>query len=250
MPPNRTHKPKRKQRASDAQPAIFGQIVQTVKVKGPLKIQPDAGTQQDRPKLTVKSVTFIPARDTDAAEAQNYGPDMAAQQEPITIAKDGTLLKGGVRYFPLSEAASLARAHRTTLLRWIKDDTKGRQLQTYYFSPSDTYFISEDSIKKLANRFLKWPSEEPAGPVTLGETRDRSGFIGMSEAADIAGVSRRTMWLWVSQGKAPTDNPPDIIKDPMSEHFYIREKDIYDLKKLIPKRGLQRGRRPHLAFEP
>lgn len=191
------------------------------------------------------AITPAPARVIEPPEPQKHEPDMA-QDDNIIIKPDGTLIKGGVPYRAVAEAAPEAQAHRTTVLRWIRDDAKfeGRPLQSYYFGPAHTYFISEESIQRLANRFVKWPSLEPARAVTLRETKDKSGFIGMSEAADIAGVSRRTMWLWVSQGKAPTDKPLDVIQCPASDHFYIREKDAYDLKKLIPRSGLQRGRRP------
>jgi len=159
-------------------------------------------------------------------------------------------VKDGVRYRTLSDAASLAKTHRRTLLTWIKNQTEfeGRPLKSYYLAPLDTHFISEESVQRVANRFVTWPSQEPIGPVTLGHTKDRSGFIGMSEAAEIVGVSRRTMWLWASQDKAPTDKPLDVIKCPASDYFYIRERDAYDLKKVVPRSGLHRGRRPQLAL--
>lgn len=209
------------------------------------------------PEIEQKIIDWVKAKFTSvpapvshsvepAKKALDHERQMQSEHEEPVFVRDG------VRYRPLAAAASLAQAHRTTLLRWIKDETKveGQPLQTYYFAPLDTYFISEPSIQRLANRFLKWPSEEPAGAVTLDETKDKSGFLGMSEAADIVGVSRRTMWLWVSQAKAPMVKPLDAIKDPISEHFYIREKDVYELKKFIPKRGLQRGRRSQLALQP
>jgi hypothetical protein len=175
------------------------------------------------------------------------------QQADIIIKPDGTLVKAGLVYRPLSNAAPEAQVHPTTLLRWINNpQTKfeGRPLQTYYFAPAHTYFIAEESLERVAKRFIKWPSQEPAGRVTIGETNDKNGFIGMPEAADIARVSRRTMWLWVSQGKAPIDQPLDVIKDPASDTFYIREKDAHALKKHVPRAGLHRGRRPQLAPQP
>jgi hypothetical protein len=191
------------------------------------------------------STAPAPERAMGLPEQQNHERQMA-QDENIIIKPDGTLVKGGIPHRAVSEAAPQARAHRTTILRWLRDKTKfeGRPLQSYYFAPAHTYFISEESIQRLANRFLKWPSGDSTGAVTLGETKDKNGFIGMSEAADIVGVSRRTMWLWVSQGKAPTSKPLDVIQCPASDHFYIREKDAYELKKLVPRSGLQRGRRP------
>jgi hypothetical protein len=171
-------------------------------------------------------------------EAETHGPTMVEQDDKV-------LVQNGVRYRPLPLAAQLAQAPRQTLLNWIKNKTEfsGRPLQSYYLAPVDRYFVSEESIQRIADRFVKWPSQEKAGRVTLGETKDKSGFLTMSEGARIIGVSARTMWLWASQDKAPTDKPLDIIKCTTSDHFYIREKNVYELKKLIPKSGLQRGRR-------
>jgi hypothetical protein len=188
-----------------------------------------------------------------AAREQSSEQQMA-QDDGITFKQDGTLVKGGVPYRLLSAAASEVRTSPTTLARWIKNQTKfeGEPLQSFYFPPTHTYFVSEESIQRLANRFIKWRSQKPAGPagpVILGETKDRSGYLGMSEAAHIAGVSKRTMWLWCSHGTAPTDKPLDVIKCTASDYFYIREKDAYELKKLIPRSGLQRGHRP-LTLQP
>lgn len=172
-------------------------------------------------------------------QAEAHGAAMVQQDEKIFV-------KDNVRYRPLPLAAQLAQAPRQTLLNWIKNKTEfaGRPLQTYYLAPVDRFFVSEESIQRMANRFIKWPSQEPAGPVTIGDTNDLSGFLGTSEAARMIRVSPRTMWLWASQGKAPSDKPLDIIKCTTSDRFYIRERDIRELKKLIPRGGLQRGRRP------
>jgi hypothetical protein len=58
------------------------------------------------------------------------------------------------------------------------------------------------------------------------------------------------MWLWASHpGKAPTGKVLDVIKCTASDYFYIREKDAHDLKKLIPRSGLHRGRRPQTVLQ-
>jgi hypothetical protein len=170
-----------------------------------------------------------------------------------------SFVQDSVRYFPLSAAVSVVQAPPPTILNWIKNDTtfNGEPLQSLYFAPANQYFISEESIERAANRFIKWLNEKPpgepagpggpAGPVTLGHTKDKSGFIALSEAERILGVSKRTMYLWATQGKAPSDKQPEVIQCPSSEHFYIREKDVYSLKKLIPRSGLPRGRRRQLA---
>jgi hypothetical protein len=162
------------------------------------------------------------------------------------------LIVDGITYFPLSTAAPRAQTHRTTLLNWVKNKTEfaGRPLQSYHFAPLDSYFVSEESIERAAHRFVKWPSQEPAGPVIIGKMEDQSGFLAMPDAARIIRVSPRTMWLWASQGKAPTEKPLDVIKCTASDYFYIRERDAHRLKTLIPRSGLHRGRRPQTSPHP
>jgi len=169
-----------------------------------------------------------------------------------TMIEDKRIItKGDVRYLPLPLAAWIAHASESALRNWIDTRARfaGRVIQTHV-SQTNALYVSEESVKRVAERFVKWPSKEPAGPIAIGETDDRSGFLGMSDAAGIVGVSSRTMWLWASQGKAPTDKPLDVIKCTTSDYFYIRERDAYELKALVPRSGLQRGRRPQLAPQP
>ena len=51
----------------------------------------------------------------------------------------------------------------------------------------------------------------------------------------ILGVSKRTMWLWATQGKAPTARPLNVIKCPISEHLYIHEEDVQRLRALVTR---------------
>ena len=168
--------------------------------------------------------------------------------------EDKVFVKDGVRYLPLSDAARIAKTPPQTMLSWIKNETEfdGQPLDSLYFKPLDSYFVGEDSIQKAANRFVKWPSNEPASDVVIGQTEDQTGYIGTSEAAKIVGVSSRTIWLWAKESKAPLDRPLDVIRCKTSDEVYILEKDVADLAKLIPKSGLQRGRRPQqqLSLQP
>jgi hypothetical protein len=79
--------------------------------------------------------------------------------------------------------------------------------------------------------------------VTLGETKDQSGYIGIAKAARTLGVDHHTMWLWTAHGTAPTPKALDVIKCTASDQFYIREKEVAGLKQLIPRSGLRPGRR-------
>ena len=188
---------------------------------------------------------------TPHAEPQNHEPPQMAQADNIVI-QNGTLFKGGLPYRPLSAAASSARTHRTTLLNWIKNKTPfaGRPLEGYHLALANRYYVSEESVERAANRFIKWQNGKPAGPagpVTIGATRDKTGYIGITKAGQSLGVDHHTIWLWTAHGTAPTEKPLDVIKDPASDQFYIRETDIAHLKKLIPRSGLKPGRRAQLG---
>jgi hypothetical protein len=176
----------------------------------------------------------------------------ASTHEPPMLDQAKSFIQDGVRYFPLSAAAPVVQAPAPSILHWIKSQTafSGRPLQSFYFAPGNQYLISEESIERAASRFIKWPSEEPAGPVVLGEKSDQSGYIGLTEAAKTLGVDHHTIWRWTTKGTAPTDRPLDVIKDPASDQLYIRQKDLAALKQIVPRSGLRPGRRPQNVLEP
>jgi hypothetical protein len=168
------------------------------------------------------------------------------------IVDDRVITRGDVRYYPLSLAAELAQAPPQTLLSWIKSKTKfhGDTLDSYDSPTAGKLYLSEESVDRVANRFVSWPSNLGSGLPHLGKTDDRSGYIRISSAAKILGVSSRTMWLWADQGTALSDIPLDIIKCTTSNYFYIREKDVYALKAFVPRSGLRRGRPRQSAPQP
>jgi hypothetical protein len=183
--------------------------------------------------------------DTAALHTEQGSAIMAGQDDRI-------ITKDGVRYYPVSLAAQVVQAPRQTLLNWIKNNMlfDGEPLQTYDSPTAGKLFVNEESLKRVSNRFVRWPSNEPAGNVTIGHTPDQSGFLGMSAAAKIVGVTPRTMWVWVSQGAAPIEKPLDVIRCKTSNYFYVREKDISLIKSLIPPSGLHRGRRTQPTPQP
>jgi hypothetical protein len=179
-------------------------------------------------------------------DAKMVEDDYALQLGRILAQK--AITKGGNRYFPLSLAAPLAQAPETTLRDWITKKTRfaGRAIQTHT-SPTAGIYISEESVNRMANRFIKWPAQQPAGRVTIGETDDQSGYIGLTDAARMIGVERHTIWRWATKGTAPSDKALDVIKCPASEQFYISESDVESLKSVVPRTGLRRGPRSHLT---
>lgn len=176
--------------------------------------------------------------------------DAKTHERKMADEDDRIITKQGSRYFPLSLAAERAQVPRTTLLNWLKAKVnfQGRPLQIYKSPTVHKSFLPEESVQRVAERFVKWPSQEPVGAVTIGETKDQSGYIGIAKAARVLGVDHHTMWLWTAHLTAPTDKPLDVIKCTASEQFYIRENAIAQLRKLIPKSGLRPGRRPQLAM--
>jgi HSP20 family molecular chaperone IbpA len=179
-------------------------------------------------------------------ETKMVEDDYALQLGRILAQK--AITKAGTRYFPLSLAAPLAQAPETTLRDWITKKTKfaGRAIHTHT-SPTAGIYISEESVNRMACRFIKWPSQQPAGRVTIGETDDQSGYIGLTDAARMVGVERHTIWRWATKGTSPTERTLDVIKCPASEQFYISEKDVESLKSVVPRSGLRRGPRSHLT---
>ena len=195
-----------------------------------------------RPESSSNLVPTSPR--VDRPETETYDPTMVEDDRIIT--------KQGNRYFPISLAAEFAQVPRTTLLNWIKAkvEFQGRRLETYNSPTARKAYLTEESVQRLADRFVKWPSNAPAGQVVIGETDDHSGYIGIAKAARAIGVAHHTIWLWVTQGNAPTDRPLDIIKCSASNQFYIREKEVSEIKKLFPPSGVPRGRRPQLMPQP
>jgi hypothetical protein len=183
-----------------------------------------------------------PAPPARAIEFANKKTDKRLQM----LDQGKSFIQDGVRYFPLSAAAPIVQASPQTILRWIKNGTEfdGQPVQSFHFAPTNQYFISEGSIEKAANRFLKWPSREPAGAVTLGEKKDQSGYVRLTKAAITLGVDHHTIWRWVSLGTTPTEKPLDVIVCPAAAQYYIRQKEITALKKHVPRSGLRAGRRP------
>jgi hypothetical protein len=166
------------------------------------------------------------------------------------VASDKRIItRDGKKYVPLSLAAWMAQTSETTLRSWIdkRVEFDGKQIQTYISPATSEIYVSQGSLENLSKRFVKWPSNQPAGPITIGETHDESGFLGLPDAAKLVGVSSRTMWLWATQGKAPIDLPLTVVKCLTSDHFYIKERDVRCLQKVERPSGLKRGPKPRLS---
>lgn len=169
-------------------------------------------------------------------------PDALPLQKPpesvyissLEMVKDRRIITvEGVRQFPIPLAVWIAQTTDATLRRWIRKAVSfnGEPLQCYVSPLTGELYMSEKSVGQLENRFIKWPSKEPAGPVTIGETRDASGYLVLSDAAKLIGVGSMTLWGWASKDKAPTNirEPLDLVKCTLSDQFYLREKQAREL---------------------
>ena len=155
----------------------------------------------------------------------------------------------GIRFFPVPVAARVGNATPSSIFNWIAKRTEfdGQPLDLMHFKPPiNKWYLSEASIKRIANRFIKWPSEDLAYDVTIGKTPERTGYLTMSDAAAIIGASRNTVRQWCQQRTAPTDKQLDVIKCKVSGYVYIHQQDAELLAEIIARNGLQRGPRPHI----
>jgi hypothetical protein len=181
----------------------------------------------------------------DPTDLLNSSPRPQPTTGDEMLEDDRIITKEGQRYLPIVLAASLAQTPRQTLLDWIKAGLElgGERIETYKSDTARKLFVREDSVQRIANRFVWWPSNEPAGRIRLGQTDDKSGFVSLSEASRILRVSKRTARLWLLEGKAPSGQPEQIAKCTATDHFYIRESEVLAIKPLVPRRGLRPGRR-------
>jgi hypothetical protein len=155
----------------------------------------------------------------------------------------------GVSYLPLALAAWIGQTTPTTLRRWIGHNAvlHGRRLDIYR-SLDDEIYLSAQSVTRLANRFVKWPSKAPAPHVTIGLCDDRMGFLGLQETADYVGVLKQTLWQWANNGETPWKNLFDVIKCQVSDHLYIRQRDADMLRAVVTRSFKRRPRqRPFLS---
>jgi hypothetical protein len=211
------------------------------------KVKALRALRQPRPVDLTRHPPYTPRLDDDSLASTRM-----RRGGTITIEGDRVAI-GSVFYVPLSVAAVKAQTTEKNLRDWIKRDIffRGKPIQTHTISlTGNKLYISEDSVRDMAERFVKWPSDKPAGLITIGKDKNKSGFVSMPEAARILGVSPRTMWLWAKMEKAPTTKTLDIVKCTTSDRLYIREKDVFELKKDLPRTGLHRGRRPQRTCEP
>jgi hypothetical protein len=153
----------------------------------------------------------------------------------------------GVRYVPITLAAWVVQTSDRTLRRWIEKAVtfNNKAIQSYISPVTLELYLSQESVEDLERRFVKWPSQELAGPVTIGESTDRRGFLALPDVARLVGVSAPMMWEWANKGQIPSIRKSlDVIKCPISDQLYLREDDALEVAKIRRSGGLKRGRIP------
>jgi hypothetical protein len=151
----------------------------------------------------------------------------------------------GTRYLPIFFAVWAAQASDRTIRHWIDKSVSfnGKAIQSYTSPRTGELYLSEDSVKQLETRFVKWPSKKPAGRIVIGETKEHDGFFQLPAAAKIVGVSPGAMWTWANRGEVPSiPRSLDVVKCPISNQLYIREKDALDLAETRRSVGLKHSR--------
>jgi len=108
-------------------------------------------------------------------KADTQGPMM---QRETTVTVEGNRYKatttveadryisGRIAYVPFAVAAAAAQTTEKSLRDWIKKKIKfdGRAILTHRLRGTGKLYVSEESIARIANRFVKWPPESQREP--------------------------------------------------------------------------------------
>jgi hypothetical protein len=156
------------------------------------------------------------------------------------------IVADGVRYMPIQLAACVAQTSDATLRRWIEKAVSfdGKAIASHVSEVTRQLYVSEESVKRLENRFLKWPAKKPAGAVTIGETADKTGYIPVPDVARLVGVSTVSVWGWANKGEVTTSHQHlDVIRCPISDQLYLRERDAFELAEARSDLKVKRARK-------
>jgi hypothetical protein len=166
------------------------------------------------------------------------------QRPAMAYEDDKIITVSGVKYLPVFWAARAAQASDRTIRRWIDKSVtfNGKSLQTYTSPATGELYISQKSVEHLEKRFVKWPSKKQAGRVVIGETKAHDGFFHLPAAAKIVGVSTVAMWKWANSGRVPSfSRPLEVVKCPISDQLYVRERDAREIAEARSSLGLKHG---------
>ncbi|MBL8227340.1 MAG: hypothetical protein JNL98_02640 [Bryobacterales bacterium] len=154
----------------------------------------------------------------------------------------------GHRFYPVTLAAECAQVTEARMKLWVQRAVAfdGAKIKSYESPITRDLYIEEDSVNRLAKRFVKVPNGEHAADVVIGATDDQSGYIHVSEAARLVGIKQPAFWKWASRGEVPSlQKSLSIVKCPISDHMYVLEREVHELASIRKTVGLK-----HSAVRP
>lgn len=144
----------------------------------------------------------------------------------------------GVKYYSLPEAAKIVGVHHSTMHNWASGRIRldGLEFQMVYDEVTHQRFLSEDTVKELAQYFpggkLKKHKEVRKSYTKNDQTTrlfDGTKYYSVPTAAKLVNVSRRTMHKWVTGQVVLNGLKPESRKDPHSRRYYVSEPSIREL---------------------
>jgi hypothetical protein len=137
------------------------------------------------------------------------------------------------KFFPVEIAAIRAQVREITMAKWLRSAItfNGKPIRSMQTLTHKRLHIAEESLLALETRFIKVPSGEAAGRVSLGTTDNDTGYISIGHAAEHLPISRFKLNRWAADGCGGPNKEIklDVIRDPISEHYYIAEKSLATL---------------------
>lgn len=210
-------------------------------------VHTESGEPRPYYELLAEKLSLSEQPSVDASNSLLHRGIQTLPQQPAQLVRmaeddDRIITKQGTRYFPLGLAAEYTHVSRQTLNNWItaKAEIQGQPLNAYYSTSLGQWFLAEESVNRVPNRFVFWPSENPAYGAQIGEGH----YLTISQTARILRVTPQTIHNWIKLETTPQDIQLRVIKCTASGMFYVNSQDVDELKKLVPRSGLRPGRRP------
>ncbi len=122
---------------------------------------------------------------------------------------------------------------------WLRDavEFNGVRLQSLQEIQTGRYYLAEESLLKLENRFIRVSDSTPAGRISLGHQPDKTGYLSTPVAGKALSLTAAGMNRRVHSGRIGSVTL-DAIQDSMTKKFYVSERVIEAVK---AKRGGERA---------
>ena len=119
-----------------------------------------------------------------------------------------------------------------TMSGWLRTaaNFNGAPLQAVQEIITGRYFIAEECLLKLENRFVRASDGTPAGRISLGPQPDQSGYLSTHVAGKTLGLTSSAMNSRVHTGRIGTVEL-EAIRDTMTQKLYVPERVIEAVKR-------------------